>query len=65
MLVRSTTIALLFKPLLSLLPPLSLAFLPPLSLVSPPPPLSLLDNHLLFLRQLLVGHYYPYPLFKA
>ena len=63
MLVRSTTIALLFKPLLSLPPPLSLAFLPPLSLVSPP--LSLLDNHLLFLRQLLVGHYYPYPLFKA
>ena len=64
MLVRSTTIALLFKPLLSLPPPLSLAFLPPLSLVSPPP-LFLLDNHLPFLRQLLVGHYYPYPLFKA
>ena len=64
MLVRSITIALLFKPLLSLPPPLSLAFLPPLSLFSTPP-LSLLDNHLLFLRQLLVGHYYPYYLFKA
>ena len=48
MLVRFTTIALLFKPLLSLLPLLSLSSLPPLLLVSPPP-LSLLDNHLPFL----------------
>ena len=63
MLVRSTTIALLFKPLLSLLPLLSLVFLLPLLLASPPPPLSLLDNHLPFLRQFLLGYYYL--LFKA
>ena len=48
MLVRFTTIALLFKPLLSLLPLLSLVFLLPLLLASPPP-LSLLDNYLPFL----------------